>query len=124
MGLDVTKAREMLQCIQVEHSNNVEVLKRNSIVLTSVTLNQDYDKVTKDLCFAPGMVRFIYTDWHNVTRSIEGHVCSVEDVSHSKNVKLWTEKNEMVLIKLSCVKDVTVVQLPPTYTARKDNHEF
>lgn len=127
MGLDVTSARKILERIRLEQfdeSVNNVVLERNSVVLTDVTLNQDYDKVTTDLRFTPGMVRFIYVDLNNITRSIEGYVCLVEYKSLWKVVKIWTEKNEMVSIKLYCESGVTVVQLPSSYTSLTDNHQF
>jgi|SRR6478609_1545335 len=111
---------------QIEHSANELILNRNCVVLEpSHKLGDDFHLITDDLCNARGMVRFEYKGWDDVIRRVEGHVCSIlSQTKFAADVKIWTEKNEMVSIFFSSAWNMNVVQLPPTYTALEDNHEF
>lgn len=122
MGLDVTNAKQLLS----EIKRNQDVLSRNCVVLPKdFVLRNEYSLIKDELCYTNGMVRFEYKDWSGPKRRIEGHVCSVEKVDAlGSNVKIWTEKNEMISVYFCFNFELNVIQLPSDYTALRDNHEF
>lgn len=125
MGLDCTKAKNLLLNIkdmQIEHSINDAILKRNSEVLESNhTMCNMFEQISDDLRFK-GVIRFEYKNWNGEIRRIEGHVCKVDLTPFSADVKLWTNKNEMVGLFFPAVNSVQFYEVPETKEENK--HEF
>lgn len=113
MGLDVTYATKKLADIQDEYKYQQELLDRNAEVLDNdYPLVNMFETIDDNLRFSSGMVRFEYVDWSNIKRRIEGHVCLVESCEYAANIKLLTEKGDMLTIFFPAVNAVQVTVLP------------
>lgn len=125
MGLNLTDTKQKLLNVQdmlTEHSINDVILKRNSVVLKSThKMCNMFNQISDDLRFK-GIIRFEYQKWDGEIRRIEGHVCKVDLTPSSADVKLWTNKNEMVRLFFPAVN---LVQFYEVFeTKEEDNHEF
>ena len=101
MGLDVTKARNLLQEIRDQHKYNQEILDRNQIVLPdSHVIKFSFQELNTDILYRPGMVTFEYQNWRRDKFSLTGHVIEVKLLLNVFKINLWTANNEAAEIEL------------------------